>query len=168
VDDSVERARDHATVAYGELPELTRGLRALGSSRDGRGGSLQSQFFHPLIDARRRAADAKTAPARVKAFDAADLAKSLERFLDRVINEWPDKRDSVRRALRAELKERSSTYSAALARLAERTTELLAAEEPARLDAWRAWTSQLAATFQAADLTWVALRSAVETLPARK
>jgi hypothetical protein len=38
----------------------------------------------------------------------------------------------------------------------------------ARLDAWRAWTSQLSATFRAADLTWVALRSAAETLPARK
>ena len=168
MEDSIERALDHATVAYGELPELARGLRALGSSRDGRGGSMQSQFFHPLIDARRRAADARTAPARVSAFDAGELAKSLERFLDRVINEWPDKRDSVRRALRAELRERSSPYFTALTRLAERATELRAADEPARLDAWRAWTSQLAATFQAADLTWVALRSAVERLPARK
>ena len=168
MDDSIERARDHATVEYGELPELARGLRALGSSRGGRGGSLQSQFFHPLIDARRRAADAKMAPARIKAFDAGELAKSLDRFLDRIVNEWPDKRESVRRALRAELSERSGPYFAAIARLGDRAAESLQSPEESRLDAWRAWTSQLSATFHAADLTWLALRPALEALPARK
>lgn len=129
---------------------------------------MQAQFFHPLIEARRRAADARTVPSRVHAFEAVELSKSLERFLDRVITEWPDKRDPVRRALRAELRERSSPYASALARLAERASELLAAEEPARLEAWRAWTGQLSATFHAADITWVAIRAAVETLPMRK
>jgi hypothetical protein len=168
VDDPVERTRDHATVEYGELPELTRGLRALGSSRDGRGGSLQSQFFLPLIDARRRAAAAKTPGARLKSFDAAELSRSLTRFLERIVTDWPDKRDSVRRALRAELKYRATPYVAALARLGVRATEADEADEATRRDAWRAWTTELAATFQAADLTWLALRSAVETLPPRK
>ena len=168
MEDSGERARDHATVEYGELPELTRALRALGSARDGRGGATQAAFFHPLIDARRRAADARTPAARVNAFDATDLSKALDRFLDRIISEWPDKRDSVRRALRAELKERAAPSFAALARLADRARELQNAGESERLGAWRAWTTQLAATFHAADLTWLSLRPVVEALPVKK
>ena len=160
-----ERASGPEEVEYGELPELTRGLRALGSSRGG--GSLQSQFFHPLIDARRRAADARTPAARVAAFDSGDLTRALSRTIDRIIGDWPDKRDSVRRAMRAELQERIAPYSGALAVLAERAPMALASDEASRLESWRAWTAQLAATFVAADRAWMALRSVVEALPKR-
>lgn len=166
VDDAIQPARDPDQVEYGELPELTRGLRALGSSRQS-GGSLQSLFFHPLVDARRRAADAKTPPARIGAFDPRQLVQALDRAIDRIVAEWPDKRDSVRRALRAEMQERASPYANALALLAERAAEALAADESGRLETWRAWTVQLAATFIAADRSWLALRSVVEALPKR-
>jgi hypothetical protein len=158
--------RDPDQVEYGELPELTRALRALGSSRQG-GGALASQFFHPLVDARRRAADARTIPARVRAFDAAQLEQALDRAIDRIVTDWPDKRESVRRALRAEMQERAAPYAKALLMLADRATAAIAAEEPDRLERWRAWTIQLAATFVAADRTWLALRSVVEALPKR-
>jgi hypothetical protein len=158
------RARDSTQVEYGELPELTRALRALGSARRG-GGSLQSQFFHPLVDARRKAAEARDAPARVRAFDAAELLKALDRAVDKIVAGWPDDRVSIRRALRAELLDRVSSYGRALDRLSERADEALAADESSRLDAWRAWTSQLAVTFDAADRSWMSLRSAVESLP---
>ena len=166
MDVPLHRASDPDQVEYGELPELTRALRALGSSRRS-GGSLQSQFFHPLVDARRRAADARSAPARVRAFDSALLAQALERSIDRIIADWPDKRESVRRALRAEMQERASPYANALAVLADRATEAIAADEPRRLETWRAWTVQLAATFVAADRSWLALRSVVDALPRR-
>jgi hypothetical protein len=166
VDTPIEPAPDPDQVEYGELPELTRALRALGSSRRS-GGSLQSLFFHPLVDARRRAADARTAPARVRAFDSAQLALALDRAIDRIVAEWPDKRDSVRRALRAEMQERASPYTRALLLLGERAAVALAADENDRLAAWRAWTVQLAATFVAADRSWLALRSVVEALPKR-
>ena len=151
-------------VDYGELPELTRALRALGSSRRG-AGSMQSQFFHPLIDARRRASDARTPAARLAAFDVADLSRGLDRSIERIIAEWPDKRDSVRRAMRAELHERAGPYASALARLAECAAAARSAEESARLETWRAWTAQLAATFAAADRTWLGLQSVVEAIP---
>ena len=166
MDAPIQRASDPEQVEYGELPELTRALRALGSSRRS-GGSLQSQFFHPLVDARRRAADAKTAPARLNAFNSSQLVQALERAIDRIIAEWPDKRESVRRALRAEMQERASPYSNSLALLAERASEAMSAEESRRLETWRAWTVQLAATFVAADRSWLALRSVVEALPKR-
>lgn len=151
-------------VEYGELPELTRALRALGSSRRS-GGSHQLQFFLPLLDARTRAAEARSAGACVRSFDAVELGSALDRSIERILAQWPDDRASARRALRAQLQERVSAYAAALARLSDRATGVLAADEASRLDAWRDWTAQLAATFAAADRSWLALCSVIDSLP---
>ncbi len=160
-----ERQRDARSVEYGELPELTRGLRALGSSRhDAR--ALQSVFFQPLVDARRKAADARDADAKVKAFDARELGRQLERIVDRIVNEWQDPRASARRAVRAQLKERVAPYADSLADLELRAAELSAADEGDRLRAWRALTAQLAAVFSCADRSWMSLQSAANALPA--
>src|SRR5688572_24551272 len=123
-----ERQRDARSVEYGELPELTRGLRALGSSRhDAR--ALQSVFFQPLVEARRKAADARDAEAKVKAFDARELERQLERVVDRIVNDWADPRASARRAVRAQLKERVAPYAESLAELEMRAADLRSAEE---------------------------------------
>ena len=159
-----ERQRDARSVDYGELPELTRGLRAFGSARhDAR--ALQSVFFQPLIDARRRAADVRDAIARVKAFDARELARQLERMIDRIVSDWPDARPSARRAVRAQLQERVAPYADSLAELDARATQLAESHEGDRLTAWRAWTSQLAVVFSCADRSWISLQSAASTLP---
>ena len=161
------RARDPYEVEYGELPELTRGLRALGSARRG-STALQSLFFLPLLEGRRKAAEARSAAACLRAFDAAELARALDRCLDRITAEWPDTRPAARRALRARLLERVREYSAALDDLRERSALAMGAEEDARLQAWRAWTVQLAATFGAADRCWLSLRKAIDSMPARQ
>ncbi len=161
-----ERQRDARSVEYGELPELTRGLRALGSSRhDAR--ALQTVFFQPLMDARRRAADARDPEARIRAFDPRELARQLDKIVERIISEWPDLRPSARRAVRAQLQERVAPYSHALEELASRAGEVHAADEPDRLAAWRAWTLQLATVFSCADRSWLSLQSAASALPAR-
>jgi hypothetical protein len=157
-----ERARDATTVEYGELPELTRALRALGSSR--RGGSSQLLLFGPLLEARRRAADARSVHARVRAFSAGDLNRALERAIDRIVADWPDSRPAARRALRHELVERVDSYSAALRELDQRAAAAVDADESARLSAWRAWTRQLLVVFEAADRAWLAIRSVVDVL----
>lgn len=159
-----DRARDPSQVEYGELPELTRGLRALGSARRG-GGSLQAQFFLPLLEARRRAAEARGAQACVRAFESAELLRALGRAIEKIVAGWPDERSSVRRALQAELVERTAIYARALEALSQRAAAALAADEASRLDAWRAWTIQLAATFDAADRSWMSLRPVVDALP---
>jgi hypothetical protein len=161
-----DRARDPSQVEYGELPELTRALRALGSARRS-GGAMQSQFFLPLLDARRRAAEARSAAARVRCFDAAELNRALARAIERLIAGWPDDRPSVRRAMHAELVERVGDYARALVVLSDRAGAALAADEASRLQAWRAWTVQLAATFDAADRSWMSLRSVVDALPTK-
>jgi hypothetical protein len=154
-------------VEYGELPELTRALRAIGSSRRS-AGALQSMFFRPLLDARRRAEEARTAAARISAFDAVALREALAQCVDRILADWPDARESARRAIRAELIDRVRVYGDALDRLAERARAAVEAHDTERLGAWREWTMQLQVTFQCADRSWLALRSVVDALPARK
>lgn len=162
------RARQPGEVEYGELPELTRTLRALGSPRRS-GGAAQQQFFSPLLEARRRAASTRDVDAVVRAFDGAALARALERQLEAIARGWPDDRTAARRALRAEIQERTREYRAALALLDERSAELLAASntDQERLAAWRAWTTQLAAAFQAADRAWMSISAVADGLPSR-
>jgi len=160
-----DRPPGAASVAYGELPELARALRAMGSARRS-SGERQSHFFLALIDARRRAADATSPEAKVAAFDAPELARALDRVVERILADWADKRPSARRALRAELSDRVAPYASALKVLATQATLALSASGDGRLTAWRAWTVQLAVVFDAADRTWIALQSVVDILPA--
>jgi hypothetical protein len=166
-----ERQRDASQVAYGELPELTRTTRALGSQRTSGAspavGSMQAAFFQPLLEARRRAADARNAEERVHAFDPRDLSRHLDRAVERIVDDWPDTRTSTRRAVRAQLVERVSGYTGALSLLAQRARELLEADEPSQLQAWRDWTRQLVAVFEAADRCWISLQSAASAIPPR-
>ncbi|HEU4995420.1 MAG TPA: hypothetical protein VFT29_11405 [Gemmatimonadaceae bacterium] len=161
-----DRVRAPGQVEYGELPEVTRGLRALGSPRRS-SGAFQSQFFMPLVEARKKAADARDPQACLRAFNPDELARAMERAIDRIVSGWPDTRASVRRALRAELTERVSNYLSALEVLSQRAAAALGANEESRLETWRAWTIQLAATFDAADRSWLAVRSAVDSLPTK-
>jgi len=163
--DDVPRAPEPHEVEFGELPELTRALRAFGSARRSP-GAMHSLFFRPLLDARRKAADARTPAARVRAFDAAELGAGLDRCVVRIVADWPDPREQARRAIRAQLAERIVEYQQALERLQAAAARLAAADEPSRLAAWRLWTVQLHATFQAADRAWVSIQAAVAALGA--
>lgn len=165
--DEIATARGPHQVEFGELPELTRALRALGSARRN-AGALQSLFFRPLLDARRKAADARTPAARLRAFDAAELEAGLDRYVARIVAEWPDPRDSARRAIRAQIAERIREYQDALARLGEDAAAVAAASDDGQLAAWRQWTVQLHATFQSADRSWLAIQSVVNTLTAKR
>lgn len=160
-----ELGKPPAALAYGELPELTRALRALGSARRS-AGPLQSVFFRPLLDARRKAADARDARGMVRAFDAAALGHSLDACLDRIVAQWPDPRDSARRAIHAQLSERLIAYRGALARLGEAGTRVAAGSD-GDVGAWREWTTALQAVFETADRSWMAIQSVVDALTAK-
>jgi hypothetical protein len=149
------RSLEPHAVEYGELPELTRALRAFGSAR--RSGALQSQFFLPLLEARRRAAAARSPRSRVGAFDCEQLTRAIERTLDRIVADWPDDRPAARRALRASLVDLLQPYFTAIRDLSGCAATAVSADESSRLNAWRAWTVQLSATFAAADRSWLAV-----------
>jgi hypothetical protein len=126
---------------------------------------LHSQFFAPLVDARRRAAEARTPDAAIRAFDVIPLTQELDRLIERVVGAWPDERTPARRALRASLRERAEDYARSIEQLRDSGARALAAPDADKLIAWREWTAQLVATFQAADRSWMALRSVVERIP---
>lgn len=152
---------------YGQLPELARTLRGLGSARRG-AGTLQAQFFRPLLDARRRAMEARTPAARVHAFDVALLQLGLERWIERAVSHWPDARAPVRRAVHAQLSDRLAAYRESLAELDTAAHAAARAGVGERLAAWRAWTAQLQVTFQCADRGWLAVQPVVQLPNARK
>lgn len=128
---------------------------------------MQESFFAPLLEARRNAASARDADAVVRAFDGAALARALDRQLEAIVRHWPDTRAPARRALRAEIHERTRDYRAALALLDDRRVALLAAADHERVDAWRSWTAQVEASFQAADRAWLSIRTVAASPPSR-
>ena len=164
--DELPKVREPHLVEFGELPELTRALRALGSPRRS-AGSIHTMFFRPLLDARRAAQAAPTPRARLRAFEVAELQAGLDRCVERIVSELADTREPARRAIRAQVAERVRDYRDALSGLGDRANDLLAADDTARLGAWRGWTVQLNAVFQAADRTWLAIESVVTTLTAK-
>jgi hypothetical protein len=159
-----DRLRDPRAVEYGELPEVTRALRALGSARRS-SGAFQTQFFLPLLEARKRAATTRSAVTCLRAFDVSELDRALDRAVERILLQWPDERVAARRALRAELLDRVSGYRSALDALSQRAAGVINADEASKLAAWRDWTAQLAVVFEAADASWMALRSVIDSLP---
>lgn len=161
-DEEPKRRRDSREVDFGELPELTPALRALGSARRG-AGAHQLLLFQPLLEARKRAAMARTPLEAVRAFSGASLMAASDRVLDRVVGDWPDARESARRALRSELRERIAPYLKELETLDEQAAELLADNTP-QVDLWRDWTAQLIRVFAAADRAWMALAPAIERI----
>lgn len=162
--DAGDRLRDPRAVEYGELPEVTRALRAMGSARRS-SGAFQTQFFLPLLEARKRAAATHSPVTCLRAFDAAELDRALDRAVDRILLQWPDERMAARRALRAELLDRVAGYKSSLDVLSERAAAVIRADDSSKLAAWRDWTAQLALVFEAADSSWMALRSVIDSLP---
>jgi hypothetical protein len=147
------------------LPELTLGLRALGSPRRRRReGDEQERFFAPLLEARRAAARVSDLEAAVTSFDATRLNASFDRTIRALAADRAAAgRPAARRALEARLQERVEPLRAALAELGERADALLRAGDDARSDAWREWAEQLRAVFACADRCWPALDAALET-----
>lgn len=165
--DEGSTARAPHEVEFGELPELARALRALGSSRRS-AGALQTLFFRALLDARRKAASARTPSARVTAFDPAELAAGLDKCLARIVSDWPDAREPAKRAIRAQLAERTREFTDALAALRIAAAAVESAEPEGQLDAWRAWTVELQRSFHSADRCWLAIQPVVDNLTAKR
>jgi hypothetical protein len=145
------------------LPELTRGLRALGARR-GSPGSDHDRYFAPFLGAL-TAARRATAPERARevatpwraaaAVSADDTAAALRAAISGLASSRFPERAPDRRALEAELLELAERALDALDALdaAARALAESAAEE--RFARWRAWSGALAAVLAAADRAWL-------------
>lgn len=145
------------------IPELTRALRGLGSQRRARGsrGDEQHRFFAPLLEARREAEDAVTPNAVLAAFDARRLRRSLGAALHAFSQARAPENPAARRALEAELTDAAEPFSAALDALDAAAIDARAAVDDVRR--WRAWSSRLLATFEAADRAWMAVDGVLDS-----
>jgi hypothetical protein len=147
----------HACV----LPELTRGLRTLGSSR-ARADSAQGALFAPLISARRRAARMRDPARRIRALDAEELRTELAAALSGMVSGRVRQPGPERRALVAALEDAVLPLRAAIATLGTAAEAHARTPEPRRLAAWREWTEAARRAFAAADACWPAVRAALE------
>ena len=146
----------HACV----LPELTRGLRSLGSSR-ARADVAQGEIFAPLLAGRRRAARMREPGGRVQALDAGLLARELVSAMRAIAVQRVRQPGPERRALDAALDDAAKPRMIAVSALGRAAESYGRAPDANRLVAWRAWTESVRGVFAAADASWPAIRDAL-------
>ncbi|HVA58380.1 MAG: hypothetical protein WBQ26_03585 [Gemmatimonadaceae bacterium] len=148
-------ALDAALVAAcSTLPELTRALHSLGSSRASSDAAGQREFFAPLLDARRRAEESVARADVVAAFDADRLTRALDGYLEALIEHSADKRPAARRALAARAEDATEPLRRAIEQLRRAGTNAANPPADARVASWRHWKSALQELFAAADRCW--------------
>ena len=135
------------------VPELTRGLRSLGSLR-GTPGPAHDRWFAPLLAARRAVAGISDAERQVALVDAAHVAQHLRRVMTEIAKEIAPAHPAMQRAIEAALYEESEPTFDALARLALAADVLRASALDTRLVDWRRWMNALREVFVAADQCW--------------
>jgi hypothetical protein len=135
------------------VPELTRGLRSLGSLR-GTPGPAHDRWFAPLLAARRAVAGISDAERQVALVDAAHIAQHLRRVMSEIAKEMAPTHAAMQRAIEASLHEESEALFAALERLALAADVLRTSALDTRLVDWRRWMGALREVFIAADEAW--------------
>ncbi len=140
------------------IPELTRALRSLGSSRTRASASAQREFFAPLLEARRRAEESVGRAAIVAAFDPDRLERALDAYLAGLTERSRDARPAARRAFAAHAGEAAEPLRAAIGELRHTGPAAAAAGAGAGLGDWKRWRQSLQTLFATADRCWTRLQ----------
>ncbi|MBC7895443.1 MAG: hypothetical protein H7066_08515 [Cytophagaceae bacterium] len=135
------------------LPEVTRGMRTLGTSRGG-STALQVRFFGPLLSARRRLQEPDALERRVMQFDTEALTQRLHASITEIAAERHAENAPRRRSLEAHLEEALEPLTAQLGALREATEALHQVAAGSRFVEWRLWTRRLRRVFLEADRAW--------------
>ena len=135
------------------LPEVTRGLRWLGARRGG-SGALQSRFFGPLLQARRRLLEGEPLDWQVAGFDAGALTERLTAAMASLASERRPDHPAHRRALEAQLLEAAEPVLERLRRLGQQARLVHESNDAERFIAWRRWSGEVRQLFADADRSW--------------
>jgi hypothetical protein len=141
------------------VPELTRALHSLGSSRARSNAAGQREFLAPLLDARRRAEESVGRAAVVAAFDADKIGRALDAYVAALATRSRDERPAARRAFAAAADDAVDPMRAALGAVRGLAAAASRPPEGERVGSWRRWRRALEALFSAADRSWVRLDS---------
>jgi len=135
------------------MPELTRGLRALGSLR-GMPGSAHDAWFAPLLNARRTIEGVSDPLRQVELLDAPRLADSMRAVIAELAAIRAPTDAPAQRAIEAVLEEHAEPLFAAIARMALAADALRGSALDTRLSDWRRWVHTVREVFAAADESW--------------
>ncbi len=154
--EGLDRAWHALTQRTCTLPEVARGLRALGARR-GPWGDAHARFFAPLLQARRRLEGDEPMDWKVAGFDAAVLDERVRAMLATVALERYGERAPHRRALEAGLLDASEPLMHQLQRVADAARVVHEVDDSRRFVAWRSWAAEVRLLFVQADRSWSAI-----------
>ena len=140
---------DRASV----MPELTRGLRSLGSRR-GTPGTAHDAWFAPLLSARRAVEGVSDPLRQVELLDAPRLTETITRVIGELAAIRAPTDAAMQRGIEAALEEDAEPLFAALKRLELAADTLRGSAPDSRLADWRRWVEMLREVFAAADESW--------------
>ena len=135
------------------MPELTRGLRTLGSLR-GSPGAAHDAWFASFMQARRSAEGVSDPLRQVELIDAQRLARGLGLTIAELAAIRAPTDTPMQRAIEAVLEEEAEPLSAAIARLSIAANALRGSAVDTRLSDWRRWVETLKQVFVALDDAW--------------
>ena len=141
------------SVSLHSMPEVTRGLRSLGSLR-GSPGAAHDRWFAPLLSARRSVVGVVDPVRHLDAFDAGKLRAELERAVQEIAAVNAPEGGAHLRALEAALEEELEPVLAAVVRLGELAERVRQSPADTQLLEWRHWIDQLRTVFAVADERW--------------
>jgi hypothetical protein len=119
------------------LPEMTRGLKLLGSSR-GAPGAAHDAWFAPWLSARRSAESAGDVTAQLTAFDATRMRTAMTHTFAELAAITAPTDDRAQRAIEARLEDAAREYLAVLDTMEQAALRVRAAGADTRLRTWRA------------------------------
>ena len=138
------------------LPEVARGLRALGATF-GPLATAHDRFFTPILQARRRLEGDEPMPWKVAGFDADTLAARMRATLAAMALERHAQSPPHRRALEAEMLEACEPLFRALALVASSARDVRDGDDAQLFVEWRRWAGAVRALFVDAGRSWTTI-----------
>lgn len=142
------------------MPELTRGLKSLGSPR-GTPVASHDRWFAPLLAARRSVVGVSDPARQVMLLDAAPLTQQLERAIAEIAVAQASGDSAEQRAVEAALEEEAEAVFTAIALMGVAGDALRGGALDTRIADWRRWVETVRAVFTAADEAWNGMASAL-------
>jgi hypothetical protein len=141
------------------MPELTRGLKALGAPRYGAYGAsvLQSAhdtWFAPLLAARKAVHGVSDPQRQAALMDGGALSTALTESAARIAALVAPDNAAEQRAIEAAIEDEAAELFAALGVLKAAGETVRTGEMDTRLADWRRWVTAVGAVFAAADEAW--------------
>ncbi len=152
-DDSVAPIARQLIERACAMPELTRGLRSLGSRR-GAPGAAHDTWFAPLLAAKRAVSGVSDVQRQVMLIDAANLSRAMAGAMSELAALTAPGDPARQRAVEAALEEDAADMFVALRRAALLADVLRGSALDTQFADWRRWVDALREVFAEADDAW--------------